>query len=74
MSAARRARGAVAAVFFFNGLLFGSWAARIPAVSDRLSLSHGELGALAVAGLAPTTAARRAPAPASESAPEPATA
>jgi MFS family permease len=44
MSAARRARGAVAAVFFFNGLLFGSWAARIPAVSDRLALSHGELG------------------------------
>jgi MFS family permease len=44
MSAARRARGAVTAVFLFNGLLFGSWAARIPAVSDRLALSHGELG------------------------------
>jgi MFS family permease len=44
VSAARRARGAVAAVFFLNGLLFGSWAARIPAVSDRLALSHGELG------------------------------
>jgi MFS family permease len=44
MTDARRARGAVAAVFFFNGLLFGSWAARIPAVSERLDLSHGELG------------------------------
>ena len=41
MTAARRA---VTAVFFLNGLLFGSWAARIPAISDRLDLSHGELG------------------------------
>jgi MFS family permease len=44
MTAARRARGAVAAVFLLNGLLFGTWAARIPAVRDRLDLSHGELG------------------------------
>jgi MFS family permease len=40
----RRARAAVAAVFFLNGLLFGGWAARIPAIRDRLDLSHGELG------------------------------
>jgi MFS family permease len=40
----RQARGAVAAVFFLNGLIFGSWAARIPAVRDRVGLSDGELG------------------------------
>jgi MFS family permease len=41
---ARRARGAVTAIFFLNGLLFGGWAARIPAIRDRLALSDGELG------------------------------
>jgi MFS family permease len=41
---ARPARRAVAAIFLLNGLLFGSWAARIPAVRDRLGLSDGELG------------------------------
>jgi MFS family permease len=40
----RQARSAVAAVFFINGLIFGSWAARIPAVRDRVGLSDGELG------------------------------
>jgi MFS family permease len=40
----RQARGAVAAVFFLNGLVFGSWAARIPAVRDHVGLSDGELG------------------------------
>ena len=40
----RPARQAVAAIFLLNGLLFGSWAARIPAVRDRLGLSDGELG------------------------------
>jgi MFS family permease len=40
----RQARGAVAAVFFLNGLIFGSWAARIPAVRDHVGLSDGELG------------------------------
>ena len=40
----RPARQAVAAIFLLNGLLFGSWAARIPAVRDRLTLSDGELG------------------------------
>jgi MFS family permease len=40
----RQARSAVAAVFLLNGLIFGSWAARIPAVRDRVGLSDGELG------------------------------
>ena len=40
----RQARGAVAAIFFLNGLVFGEWAARIPAVRDRVGLSDGELG------------------------------
>jgi MFS family permease len=40
----RQARGAVTAVFFLNGLVFGSWAARIPAVRDHVGLSDGELG------------------------------
>ncbi|MGZ4269128.1 MAG: MFS transporter [Solirubrobacteraceae bacterium] len=38
------ARGAVTAVFAINGLLFGSWAARIPAIRDRAGLTDGELG------------------------------
>jgi MFS family permease len=40
----RRARVAVAVVFGLSGLVFGSWASRIPAVRDRLSISDGELG------------------------------
>jgi MFS family permease len=40
----RQARGAVTAIFFLTGLIFGSWAARIPAVRDRVGLSDGELG------------------------------
>ena len=44
MTDARQARSAVTAIFLLNGLLFGSWAARIPAIRDRLSLSDGELG------------------------------
>ena len=40
----RRARVAVTSIFLLNGLVFGSWAARIPAVRDRLELSDGELG------------------------------
>jgi MFS family permease len=50
MSEARAARGAVAAVFVLNGLLFGSWAARIPAVRDHVHLSDGQQG-LALASL-----------------------
>jgi MFS family permease len=45
------ARGAVMAVFAINGLLFGSWATRIPAVRNRVGLSDGELG-LALAFIA----------------------
>lgn len=41
MTAARRA---VTATFLLNGLLYGSWAARIPAVRDRLDLGAGRLG------------------------------
>src|SRR5262249_58807898 len=41
---ARQARGAVTAIFFLNGIIFGAWAARIPAIRDRLLLSDGELG------------------------------
>ena len=44
MTDARQARGAVTAIFFLNGILFGAWAARIPAIRDRLALSDGELG------------------------------
>jgi MFS family permease len=42
--AAGRARGAVAVIFAINGILFGSWAARIPAVRDRVGAGDGELG------------------------------
>jgi MFS family permease len=44
MTEARRARAAVTAIFLLNGLLYGAWAARIPAVRERLALSDGELG------------------------------
>jgi MFS family permease len=44
MTDARQARAAVTAIFLLNGLLFGSWAARIPAIRERLDLSDGELG------------------------------
>lgn len=35
---------AVAAMFILNGALFGIWASRIPAVRDRLDLTHEGLG------------------------------
>ncbi len=38
------ARIAVAAVFFANGAVFATWAARVPAVQERLDLSPGALG------------------------------
>ncbi len=47
----RGARRSITLVFLANGLLFGSWAARIPALDDRLDLSEGELG-IALAFLA----------------------
>ena len=40
----RQARSAVTAVFLLNGVIFGTWASRIPAVRDRVGLSDGELG------------------------------
>src|SRR3954447_26822669 len=47
----RSARAAVTVTFAINGFLYGAWAARIPAVSDRLGLSPGTLG-LALACIA----------------------
>ncbi len=47
----RRARLAVAAVFFINGVALGSWFVRIPAVQQGLSLGEGLLG-LALLGAA----------------------
>lgn len=41
---ARRARWAVAAVFFANGTIVGTWAAQIPLVQERLAISHSTLG------------------------------
>src|SRR5688572_15388451 len=38
------ARWAVLAIFFINGGIFASWAARIPAFQNRFNLSEGELG------------------------------
>jgi MFS family permease len=40
----RAARRAVTLIFLFNGLLLGSWAARIPAVKERLDLGEAQLG------------------------------
>ncbi len=45
------ARSAITATFFLNGLVLGAWAARIPAIGDRLELSEGGLG-LALGALA----------------------
>jgi MFS family permease len=49
------ARWAITAVFALNGALIGAWAARIPAIKDRLDLSDGQLavvvGALAVGAI-----------------------
>lgn len=41
---ARAARQAVAMIFLFNGLLFGAWATRLPAIKGRLELSDGKFG------------------------------
>src|SRR5215210_3755392 len=40
----RAARRAVTVIFLLNGALIGSWAARIPAVKERLDLGEAELG------------------------------
>ena len=41
----RSARAAITLVFFADGLLIGSWAARIPAVQRQTELTSGKLGA-----------------------------
>lgn len=38
------ARVAVSILFFLNGTIFATWAARLPTVQARLALSPGELG------------------------------
>lgn len=40
----RAARRAVTAIFLLNGLIMGSWAARIPAIKEHLALGEAELG------------------------------
>jgi MFS family permease len=47
----RNPRAAIMIVFALNGVLYGSWAARIPAIQNRLDLSAGALG-IALAGVA----------------------
>jgi MFS family permease len=47
----RNPRFAITLVFGLNGALYGSWAARIPAVQNRLDLGAGQLG-IALAGVA----------------------
>lgn len=47
---ARRGRVAVTSIFFLNGAGFGAWAARLPAVQDRVGVSEGGL-AVALASL-----------------------
>jgi MFS family permease len=42
-------RVAITAVFLLNGVGFGAWAARIPAVQDRLDLSEGTLAVVLAA-------------------------
>ncbi len=39
-----RALTSVAAIFFVNGAVYGSWAPRLPEVRDRVDISLGELG------------------------------
>jgi predicted MFS family arabinose efflux permease len=39
-----RARAAVTAVFFLNGMVFVSWYSRLPAIQDKLDLGTGALG------------------------------
>jgi predicted MFS family arabinose efflux permease len=43
---ARRGRWAVAALFFVNGFMVGSWAPQIPALVERLAISEFTLGLL----------------------------
>src|SRR6266446_6191957 len=45
----RRARWAIATVFFVNGLVIASWVAHIPAIKGRHALGDGELGLVLLA-------------------------
>ena len=49
MSPFRRSQLAVAALFCFLGFQYSTWAARIPALTDRLDLTAGEVGVLLLA-------------------------
>lgn len=49
MSPFRRSQLSVAALFCFLGFQYATWAARIPALTDRLDLSPGEVGVLLLA-------------------------
>ena len=49
MSPFRRSQLAVAALFCFLGFQYSTWAARIPALTDRLDLTPGEVGVLLLA-------------------------
>ena len=40
----RRARGAVALIFWTNGTMIASWVSRIPAIKDKLHLDEAQLG------------------------------
>ncbi len=39
-------RVSISLVFFFSGLIFSSWASRIPDIKDRFGLSEAELGGI----------------------------
>jgi MFS family permease len=45
----RRSRSAVAALFCFLGFQYSTWAVRIPALTERLHLTTGEVGVLLLA-------------------------
>jgi len=45
----RRARWAIATVFFVNGLVIASWVPHIPAIKGRHALGDGELGLVLLA-------------------------
>jgi len=57
------ARRAVSVMFLANGIAFASWAARIPAVRERLALSDGSLGLALVGTTAGAMVAFRAAGP-----------
>ena len=46
MKFVRNSRFAVSVIFAINGVVFGTWASRIPEISDLHNLSPGALGLL----------------------------